>query len=792
MKFKWNSIITKSLLLVVGAIVLCGLGLIFLVSSEVLGNYEKQIIENDLLNLDNVESYFDEDLKRIETDIHVLGYILEQEYGNKLKNPEAYDAFVFDYFSDYLKLNYAASYSLYTYFEPTSQEDVLDVWLTNQEGSIIRHDMIPYERYVKKDNMTWFYDVKEEGFAYWVAPYRNRYNEYITSYVKPLYYNNNFIGIIGMYFDVSQLRDFLAPLNINSDKYYWVINQHDEIIYHPMLNEGSPNPLSDYKLGGDYIITEIDDIKYRHYSSIIDSNWTFVCSVKEETVLQDKTIILKKISLIFIMFVGLLSLLITLIMKRYTNVLEKMIYALKKTQRGDLSSVVPVESHDEIGTLALVLNESLESISKEQIKLERLCYYNSLTTLPNIEKLKHDLNLYGNRDMVLYLLDLDNFRTINDLLGKAKSDAFILEISEKLIEAQDRNLYVYHTSGDEFAFLEFEPKMDQVSSNAEFIINLFKQLAFSTIHNIGISTSIGIAKYPDDVTLSGGLIDCAHIALTHAKKEGRNNYKMFSRFLPTNESNSAVIIHELKKAVENDEFVVFYQPIIDKNETLISLEALVRWQHPTEGLLLPEVFLHLIEQADLISDFSQIVLKHICHDYKSLLNQHYYVKKIYLNLSQRQLLNPLFVSNTLALLRQENFPIDLLGIEITEHILQYDFKATLKKLNALKVLGVDIVLDDFGSGDASLNSLKTLPLSKVKIDCELIKQISEDKQTSRLIKGIIQMMHQLNIVVVAECVEDQKTFEILQAMACDEFQGNHLYPALSTDKLVQLKGSTQK
>jgi diguanylate cyclase (GGDEF)-like protein len=790
MKLKWNSLTTKTVLLIVGIILICGISLIGLTARELIGSYEHQINIQQSNELAAIKFEFEKNVSTIESDVELLRFYIMETYDEKKVSNKGFQEILKRYFSEYLQNDTAATYSIYAYFEPSSESDICDVWITNQEGSFIRHEMIPYERYVNQDNMSWYYDVKSVEESLWVLPYRNRYNEYITSYVAPLIKEDEVVGIIGMYLDVYSVRNKLAPLNIDRNKYYWVVNNQNEIIYHPILTEGTMNPLTTTKQNSDYFEELIDGEMYRHYTSTTSNGWTFISSINKASILEERLVILRKTLIVFIMFMGLLITVLVLFTKKYTNTLNHMIIILNKARRGDFSDVLPVDSRDEIGTLALAMNQTFDTISHDQVKLERLCFYNSQTNLPNLEKLKSDLKLFANRDMALYLLDLDNFRTINDLLGKQKSDEFITEISKKLRDAEDRSLYIYQISGDEFAFLEFDPELQLITENADYIINLFKQLAFSTAHNIAISTSIGIAKYPDDVTLSGGLIDCAHTALLNAKREGKNNFKLFSRFLPSVDTNNVIILDDLKRAIAQDEFIMHYQPIFNKKNEILSLEAFVRWNHPRDGVLLPLTFLHLVEQVALINDFSQLVLKHVCDDYISFKENKLYFNKIYVNLSQRQLLNPLFISNTLAALRQQNLPIEILGFEITEHILLYDIESTLKKLNALKVLGVDVILDDFGSGEASLNSLIRLPLSKVKVDCALIQQISTNKQAKQLVRGIIYMIHQMGLPVVAECVEDKITYDLLLEMKCDEYQGNYLQQPEKAKQIIDIfKGS---
>lgn len=772
MKLKWRSFGYKLIILAFGTTLLFGMFIILTTSSELLDSYEISVNEKNTANILSVKETIETQMYQVETAVDALSHAVEDLYPQKLNAISTYEDSLIDLFSDYLESELSVSYSVYAYFEPESKEDTCDVWMTNIENSLLRHEKIPYERYVNKDNMTWYYEVENKPAGYWVTPYRNRYNEYISSFVKGLYHNEQFVGILGMYYDANRIRNNLSPLNIDDKAFYWVINKQNKIIYHPVISDGDMSPLS-FESEEPFIMKDINGQMYRHYFSTTHNDWTFILSVKESSILEDRKVILRKVFISFIMFVGVMVALMVMIVKKYLNIIQEMAISLNKAQHGNFSKRVDITTQDEFGVLSQVINDTLDKVSNDMIKLERLCYYNNETNLPNLEKLKHDLMMYNDRDMALYLLNLNNYRMIDDLLGKSKSDAFLKEIGQKLREAEEKSLYVYHISGDEFAFLEFSPELNQISENAEFIINLFKQMAYSTKYQIGISISIGIAKYPDDVSLSGGLIECAHIALNSAKKEGKNNYQLFSRFLPTKDSDGFSFREDIKKAIQRDEFTFYYQPVFNRDNEVVSMEALIRWYHPTEGILHPSQFLDHIEHSGLINEFSQVVLTRVCHDYKTLVKDHPGLI-VSINVSHRQLLNPLFISNSISIIRNEKISADSLSLEITEDILRYDMIASKKKLEALRVLGIHIELDDFGAGEASLNTLKNLPLSKVKIDCSLITKIPSDPLTEKLVHGIIDMCHQMNLSVIAECVESEHVYKILYKMGCDEFQGHYL------------------
>ena len=789
MKFQLNSLVIKIIFLIIGLNLIFGSVLIGLTAKDMIDQYDYLLNDRNSEKIDNLKSEFETEMYQIESSVTSLGQSIEEMYRGNMsstKNLNDFEEDMVSLFSNYLISEKAVSFSIYTYLEPNTEKDVHDVWLTKQDQNMIRHEKIPYERYQSKDNMDWFFDVKEMEQADWISPYHNRYNQYISSYVMPLYYNDEFIGIIGMYLDINHIRNQLSQYNESMDDYYWIINQNNEIIYHPIYSEStlSDMPIDISQALPSFLDSPVDGEPHRHYLSSIQNGWTFINTVKYSTLIAARIVVFKKVFISLILFSFIFISLLLFFIRKYTNNINLMIHALKKAQTGNFSEIVPVEFNDEIGTLSHVINDTLETISNEQNKLRRLSYFSIQSHLPNLEKLKQDLLFHNNTEMILYLLDLDNYRSINDLLGKQKSDTLMHEISNKLLEIEEPCLKLYHVSGDEFAFLDISPELSKVTSKADYILESLRTFTFSTNYHITITGTIGIAKYPDDVSISGGLIDCAGIALSLAKQEGKNKYKLFSRFLPNSRITKLALVEDFKQAVENDDFVIHYQPMVNRHNRRVCLEALTRWVHPTEGLIHPEQFLKIAEYTGLLNEFSTLILTRVCRDYHQLKQDDTSPLKILINLAHRQLLNPLFISNTLSILKQENINPEVFDFDITEDIITYDLEQSIKKLNALNVIGIGVILADFGKGSSSIKTLKELPIQKLKIDSSLIHELQDDDVKS-LVKGIIQLGHQLDLIIVAECVESSEQYQTLRSMNCDEFQGYYFQEPLEKDLLIQ-------
>ncbi len=291
-------------------------------------------------------------------------------------------------------------------------------------------------------------------------------------------------------------------------------------------------------------------------------------------------------------------------------------------------------------------------------------------------------------------------------------------------------------------------------------------------HEAFVGVSIGISIFPVGGESVDELIKNADTAMYHVKSRGKDGYQFFSPSMGVADSNRIHLEREIRKALDHGEFKVFYQPQINaKTNEVIGVEALVRWEHPTRGLVFPGEFLPLAEETRLMSDISEWVLKTACSEVQSWINNGHPNIRLSVNFSAHQVEHPRFVDRLLDVLQENNFPSENLEIEITENAIMNDLEQMTKKLNRLAEHGITIAIDDFGTGYSSLNYLRQLPIHTLKVDQSFVKDIEETMGDACIVNAIVNMAHGLKLNIVAEGVETETQLDYLRNLGCQEIQG---------------------
>ncbi|QOY51795.1 EAL domain-containing protein [Candidatus Sulfurimonas baltica] len=487
------------------------------------------------------------------------------------------------------------------------------------------------------------------------------------------------------------------------------------------------------------------------------------------------------------------------------EVLEDYILTDKDLNTTAQYSLSPIKSNENSvsGMLQIIVDithaKTLETkVEKQKEVLEYQTNYDALTNLPNRflleDRLEHAIQKAKHHDeeFALLLIDLDQFKQINDTLGHKIGDQVLKIFSSRLQNIIHEDDTLARFGGDEFSVvLENVQSLEAVYELAENIIQGAKQPIFIGKHTLYISASIGISMYPKD---SGDIHDLqkySDSAMYKAKEEGRNNFQFYSPEMTLIAMSKVLMQSDLRKAIANEEFVVYYQPQIDTSndkDVLIGLEALVRWEHPTQGLIPPFKFIPLAEETGMIVELDRLVMKmaiaQVAQWYKEGLNP----GKLSLNLAMKQLHQDDFIQAIQTII-DDCGCIDkkYLSFEITESDLMTNPEVSIKKLNILKELGIEISIDDFGTGYSSLSYLKRLPVSKLKIDQSFTRGIPGDKDDVVLVKTIIALAKNLNMKVIAEGVETKEQKEFMYENGCVEIQG-YLYskpiPSEETKKFI--------
>lgn len=427
-------------------------------------------------------------------------------------------------------------------------------------------------------------------------------------------------------------------------------------------------------------------------------------------------------------------------------------------------------------------------------KLQFLAHFDELTHLPN-RLLLHDRFEHAaltarseNRILALLYLDLDRFKQINDSLGYAVGDEVIVMIVERLQASMPAAATISRLTGDEFVvLLTGNLDVPVVAGFANTIRDALLEPLKVNEHALNVSCSIGIGLYPSDGDEFDTLLKHAHAALDSAKEAGRNTYRFFSREMNTGLAEQIRLSGGLTDALRKQQFVLHYQPQIDiHSRRIIGAEALIRWQHPEDGLLAPDRFIGLAERSGHIVQIGEWVLNEACAQAKRWLDQQKSAPVVAVNLSALQFKGGNVLEMVAAALTASGLPAQYLELELTESILVQDVKGTMKTLHDLKVMGVKLAIDDFGTGYSSLSYLKQLAVDKIKIDQSFVRDMLTDTDSASIVRAVIQLGHNLQLTVIAEGVETSAQLELLEAAQCDEAQGFLFSRPVVADQFTEL------
>ena len=434
------------------------------------------------------------------------------------------------------------------------------------------------------------------------------------------------------------------------------------------------------------------------------------------------------------------------------------------------------------------IRESL-TIRHQRLIDERTIHYQAnydmLTDLPNrrllSERLNHEIkraNRHHHFGAVLFM-DLDHFKTINDSLGHAIGDELLKQVAQRIkgrIRDEDT---VARLGGDEFIILlsKADDDLTTASENAENFATKILQLFHNEFnideHIIHTTVSIGISLFPFPESSPEAIIQKADVALYEAKEDGRNTARLFFSEMQQVVNNRRTIEKDLHHAIINDEFELNYQVQVNHEKVIIGYEALLRWNHPEKGQILPDAFIDIAEKCGLIVPIGEWVLKTACQQFLKITQTRKDLK-ICVNVSPRQFSEPLFIDKIKTIIADTEINPKNIQLEITEGIALKDIENTIKKMRVLKEIGLSFAIDDFGTGYSSLTYLKKLPVDILKIDKSFVLESANNANDAAIVKTIIAMAHNMEIDILAEGVETQQLMDFLIDEGCQKFQG-YLY-----------------
>lgn len=420
-----------------------------------------------------------------------------------------------------------------------------------------------------------------------------------------------------------------------------------------------------------------------------------------------------------------------------------------------------------------------------------LADHDMLTRLPNRRFLDTRLPeilavaAKAKRKVGIGFLDLDNFKQINDTLGHSVGDALLSKTAERIAHSLGRNDLVLRVGGDEFVVI-LEKQKDSFENRLQRIQAAVSQSLRIGNYDIKVTCSIGMAFFPEHGETTAEIVAAADLAMYEAKHNGRNGIATFTPRMADDLRKKFTRIEELRKAVERDEFVLHFQPQVDLLTGRISgVEALVRWQHPVEGLLAPSEFIGLAEETGLIVELGESILKKACQQAQAWIVAGLSPIKMAVNISPRQFQGGL-VEQIQSVLKETGLSPSLLEIEITETLIIQDVETSVRIMRSIKQMGVSLSLDDFGIGYSCLGMLKTFPLSCMKIDRSFLTHLPEKTKDSAIVSIMIQLAGSLDIDVIAEGVETGEQAAFLRVAGCPYGQGYYFSRPVQADVIEDM------
>lgn len=437
---------------------------------------------------------------------------------------------------------------------------------------------------------------------------------------------------------------------------------------------------------------------------------------------------------------------------------------------------------------------------KAQAMIHFQAYHDLLTRLPNrelfLDRLHHSISQAARNKskLAVFFLDMDGFKFINDSLGHVTGDKLLQQVANRLQHTLRDSDTVSRIGGDEFSILLPELlDSEEAALVAQKILNEFSSPIVLDNHKITVSFSIGIALYPDDASSTEDLIKYADMAMYHIKGRGKNGYEYFSRNMQSIYHHRHSIEQDIRTALDENQFEAYYQPQYDiSNNQIIGLEALIRWNHPTKGLITPDSFIPIAEEIGLIGEIGLFMLHTGCQQLKTWIMDGLQPLKLSINVSPYQLIDSDFDLLLCELVSHYQLPRNRLMIEITETALMQEMDKVLPRLRHLVKCGIGISIDDFGVGYSSLSYLQTLPIEIIKIDRSFLHFSDKGIEKACIIKAIVAMARELEMGIVVEGVETTAQLEFIKQIGCNIVQGFLLGRPAPENEIRQLLLKTNK
>jgi len=469
--------------------------------------------------------------------------------------------------------------------------------------------------------------------------------------------------------------------------------------------------------------------------------------------------------------------------RRIVRPVNELSASVRRIQAGDYTQPVPKLPLDEIGQLAMSFDHMRERIANREEKILRLAYEDNLTGLPNRTRFLESLSqLPAHTSGAVAILNIDRFALINNALGNRVGDRLLIKIGERLSQITPVPKLIARLWGDEFAFLLDGTDKQAATAFAQSVLGILNHPITLDGQRLDVGGSLGIAMYPQDAGDATALLRRADQALVAAKRRHTGfEFSADSGDEPVHEKLS--LVGEMREALARQEFVLYYQPKLDlASKKITGAEALLRWRHPTRGLIAPVHFIPFAEQTGFIREITPWLLERVVEQTARWYHEGLSIQ-VSANLSALDILNPNLVGHVRGLLQQHRLASENLCLEITESALMDEPELALAHLTELSLLGVKLSIDDYGSGQASLGYLKTLPVHELKIDQSFVTSVADSRKNAAIVRSTIVLSHELGLTVTAEGAETPGDLSWLERNGCDMAQGYGIARPMPADAL---------
>ncbi|NHB56498.1 EAL domain-containing protein [Acinetobacter shaoyimingii] len=444
-----------------------------------------------------------------------------------------------------------------------------------------------------------------------------------------------------------------------------------------------------------------------------------------------------------------------------------------------------------VAILELRLEEQNLQLLRANKELETLALQDNLTKLPNrLFLLDYTNSLFKehtskNNKIAFIYIDLDRFKAVNDAFGHQLGDELLVQLAQRLYATLELDQKLVRIGGDEFLLILENFSPEHLDSVADLILSKIQESFMIESKEINISASLGVVYFPDHGNNLQDLLINADAAMMMSKEQGRNTFSVFNYSLDQQENarSKSKLINDLYKAVEEQQFVLFYQPKFTTDFEICGVEALIRWKHPALGLLAPNMFIEGAEQTGLIIKMGYWALEQACMQIRDWSDKNKAFCPIAVNLSAVQFEHKHLIETLKSLIDKYQIQPQCLIIEITESTAMHHIDVSIRTFEKLRQLGIRLAIDDFGTGHSSFLYLKDLPVDELKIDREFIRNLAPGSKEEIILQSIIQLSNRLGLTVTAEGVETQNQADILKRLGCQQLQGYLLGMPLPVDRL---------